>query len=95
MPGFGIPYSGHYQVLSRREKTLQLLLRGRLTTTSTAMVKPAYILNETGRGTTIFNSAVDATLAAAPPAAPPQPVTRTTRYEPSERRVRFPAGFNS
>jgi hypothetical protein len=45
-------YSGHYQVLSRREKTLRLLVRGRSVTVSTDRVKPVYMLNETDRGTT-------------------------------------------
>jgi cleavage and polyadenylation specificity factor subunit 1 len=39
------PYSGPYNVLSRREKTLQHLLRGRPVTVSTDRVKPAYTLN--------------------------------------------------
>jgi cleavage and polyadenylation specificity factor subunit 1 len=46
---FEPPYSGPYQVLSRREKTLQLLMRGRPVTVSTDRVKPAYILNGTDR----------------------------------------------
>jgi hypothetical protein len=51
---------------------MQLLVRGRPATVSTDRVKPAYMLHETGRETTTttFNSAVDAT-----PAAAPQPVT--------------------
>jgi hypothetical protein len=43
------PYSGPYQVLSWRDKTLQLLVCGRPVTVSTDRVKPAYILNETNR----------------------------------------------
>jgi hypothetical protein len=35
------PYSGPYQVLSWRDKTLQLLVRGRSVTMSTDRVKPA------------------------------------------------------
>jgi hypothetical protein len=86
------PYSGPYQVLSWREKTLQLPMCGRLVTVSTDSVKPAYMLNETDRRTTItFNHAVDATPASAPPAPPPEPVTRTTRIG---YHVRFPARFN-
>jgi hypothetical protein len=38
------PYSGPYQVLSRRKKTMQLLVRGRPVTVSTDRVKPAYML---------------------------------------------------
>jgi hypothetical protein len=45
------PYSGPYQVLLRREKTLQILVRGTPVTVSTDRVKPAYMLNETGRET--------------------------------------------
>jgi cleavage and polyadenylation specificity factor subunit 1 len=56
------PYGGHYQVLSRKEKTLQLLMRGRPVTVST----PPYMLNETDCGTTTFNPAVDTTPAIAP-----------------------------
>jgi hypothetical protein len=37
------PYSGPYQVLSRREKTLQLLVRGKPVTVSADRVKPAYV----------------------------------------------------
>jgi hypothetical protein len=39
------PYSGSYRVLSRREKTLQLLVRGRPVTVSADRVKPAYTLD--------------------------------------------------
>jgi hypothetical protein len=68
------PHSGLYWVLSWREKTLQLLKCGRPLTVSTDRVKPAYMLNETGRGTTTLKPPVDSTLAVAPPAAPPLPV---------------------
>jgi cleavage and polyadenylation specificity factor subunit 1 len=81
------PYSGPYQVLSRREKTLQLLVRGKLVTVSADRVKPAYVLNEADCGSTIFNS-----LASATPDIAPPPATQTTR---SGRRVRFPARFNT
>jgi cleavage and polyadenylation specificity factor subunit 1 len=39
------PYSGPYQVLSHRAKTLQLLVRVRPVTVSRNRVKPAYTLN--------------------------------------------------
>jgi hypothetical protein len=70
------PYSGPYQVLSRREKTMQILVRDRPITMSTDRVKPAYMLIETGCGTTTmtFNPAADATPATATHAAPPPPV---------------------
>ncbi|PNF30270.1 hypothetical protein B7P43_G01236, partial [Cryptotermes secundus] len=87
-------YSGPYQVLSRKDKTMQILVRGRLVTVSTDRVKPAYMLNETGRGTTTktFNPAADETPTAVPHAVPPQPVQRTTR---SGRHVHFPDRFSS
>jgi cleavage and polyadenylation specificity factor subunit 1 len=85
------PYSGPYQVLSRREKTLQLLMRWRLVTASTNRVKPAYILNGTDRRNNTFNPPVDATAAVAPPVTLPQPTTLTTR---SGRHINFPARFN-
>jgi hypothetical protein len=44
------PYSGPYQVLSRREKALQLLMRWRPVTVSGERVKQAYNLNGTDRG---------------------------------------------
>jgi cleavage and polyadenylation specificity factor subunit 1 len=65
------PYSGPYQVLSRREKTLQLLVCGRPFTVSTDRVKPAYILNGSDRQST-FNPPAATTPAAAPPATPPR-----------------------
>jgi hypothetical protein len=67
-----LPYSEPYQVLSRREKTLQLLVS---VTVSTDRVKSAYILNGTDDGNNTFNPMVNATPAAAPPATPPQPTT--------------------
>jgi hypothetical protein len=81
------PYNGPYQVLSRREKTLQLLVREKPVTVSADRVKPAYVLNEADCGSTIFNPVGSAT----PDTAPP-PDTQTTR---SGSRVRFPARFNT
>jgi hypothetical protein len=69
------PYSGPYQVLSRRDKTLQLLVGGRPVTLSSDRVKAAYILNETNRGNNPNPPAI-ATPAIAPPARPPQPLQR-------------------
>jgi hypothetical protein len=83
------PYSGPYKGLSRREKTLQLLVRGKPVTVSKDRVKPAYILNKTDRRNN-SNQPTAATLAIAPPATPPQPPTTTTR---SGRHVHFPARF--
>jgi hypothetical protein len=65
------PYSGPYQVLSRRQKTLQLLTCGKPVTVSANRVKPAYIFNGTDCENTTFNPVVDATPTVAPPAAPP------------------------
>jgi hypothetical protein len=65
------PYSGPYQVLSRREKTLQLLMRGRPITMSADRVKPAYVLNETDCGSTTSKSSAN-TPATPHPATPPQ-----------------------
>jgi cleavage and polyadenylation specificity factor subunit 1 len=84
------PYSGPYQVLSRRVKTLQLVVRGRPVTVSTDRVKPAYILNGTYHGSN-FNPPVATSPAAAPSATPPQPSTRTTR---PGRYIHFPARLN-
>jgi hypothetical protein len=44
-------YSGPYQVLSRREKTMQHLVRGRPVTVSIDRVKPAYFLKRRAAGT--------------------------------------------
>ena len=48
-------YSGPHQVLSRREKTLRLFMRGRPVTVSAGMVKPVYILSGTDCGNSTFN----------------------------------------
>jgi hypothetical protein len=82
--------SGPYQVLSRREKTLQLLVRGRPVTVSVDRVKPAYMLNEMDSGTTTtttFHPMVDATSAVAPPAT-----ARRTKYALRTPRI-FPCSF--
>jgi hypothetical protein len=54
MPTLEPPYSGPYQVLLRRDKTLQLFVRGKPITVSADRVKPADILNETNYGSTTF-----------------------------------------
>jgi hypothetical protein len=78
--------------LSRKEKTLQLLVRGRPITVSTDTVKPAYILNGTDHWNRTFNPAVDATLTIAPPVTPPPPTARTTS---SVRHALFSARFSN
>jgi cleavage and polyadenylation specificity factor subunit 1 len=84
------PYSGPYKVLSRRDKVLQLLVRGRPVTVSTDRVKPAFILNGTNDRSSSTPSAA-ATLTTAPTVTPSQDPSRTTR---SGRRVYFPSRFN-
>jgi cleavage and polyadenylation specificity factor subunit 1 len=84
------PYSGPYRVLSRRAKTLQLLVCERPVTVSTDRVKPAYTLNGTDPGSNI-NPPVSTPPAAATSATPPQPFTKITR---SGRRIHFPARFD-
>jgi hypothetical protein len=60
-------YSGPHKVLSRRAKTLQILVRGKPLTVSTDRVKPAYIFNEADFRNTVYNPALTAT----PPIPPP------------------------
>jgi cleavage and polyadenylation specificity factor subunit 1 len=83
------PYSGPYQVLSRRDKTLQLLIRGRPVIMSADRVKPAYILHENRRNNT--NPPAPATPTIAPPSMTPQSSTKTTC---SGRHIHFPSRFN-
>jgi hypothetical protein len=87
------PYSGPYQVISRREKTLQLLVRGRPVNVSADRVRRAYRLKESDHGSFTFSSPANRTTAPAPAAAPPPPTaTHTTR---SGRHVRLPARFST
>jgi hypothetical protein len=86
------PYIGPFKVLSRRDKTLRLLVRGRPITVSTDRVKPAYMLSGNDHENNNFNPADKATPTVAPPTTPPPPVARTTR---SGRHLHFPARFNS
>jgi hypothetical protein len=90
-PGFGTPLKRPYQVLSRRVKTLQLLVRRSPVTVSTDRVKPAYTHNGADRGSH-FNPPDATYLAAAPSATPPQISTNTTR---SGRHIHFPARLNN
>jgi hypothetical protein len=66
------PYSGSYQVLSRRDKTLQPRVRERPVTMSADGVKLAYIIKGTDRGNN-FNPPAPATPAIVPPATCPSP----------------------
>jgi hypothetical protein len=85
--GLEPPYSGPYQVLSRREKTLQLLVRGKPVTVSADRVKPAYVLKVSDHGSPTLISPANITPVPAPaPTSPPPPATQTTR---SGRHVRF------
>jgi hypothetical protein len=86
------PYTGPFKVLSRRDKTLRLLMRGRPITVSADRVKPAYMLSGNDHENNNFNPADNATPTVAPPTTPPLPAARTTR---SGRHVNFPARFNS
>jgi cleavage and polyadenylation specificity factor subunit 1 len=95
-PGSGAPYSGPYQVLFRKEKTLQLLVCGKPITISTERVKPAYIFNE-AVSRPVCNPGVNTLPDSVPPATPPaksSPPTdiRTTR---SGRYVHFPVRFSN
>jgi hypothetical protein len=50
------PYTGPYQVFSRREETLQLLVSGKPVTVSADRIKPACVLEEPGHGSPTSNS---------------------------------------
>jgi hypothetical protein len=67
------PYSGPHQILTRKEKTLQLLVRGKPLTVSTDRVKPVYIFNEADFRNIVCNPAVKATPAIAPPSTSSPP----------------------
>jgi hypothetical protein len=82
------PYSGSYQVISRKEKILRLFVRGKPITVPTDRVKPAYNTS---------NPAAKTTPTISPPTTPPatsspHPSTRTTH---SGRHVHFPTRFNT
>jgi hypothetical protein len=79
-------YSVPHQVLSRSQKTMKLLVRGKPVTVSIDRVKPAYILNEADCKNTLSIGCPASTV----PSPPPTP-TQTTR---SGRHVRFPVRFN-
>jgi cleavage and polyadenylation specificity factor subunit 1 len=85
------PYSGPYQVLSRKDKTLKLLVRGKSIIVSADRVKPAYIFNEGNSGHTTFKPATTTTTTPSEIPTPPS-TTKTTR---SGRHVRFPVRFTS
>jgi hypothetical protein len=74
---------------------MQILVRDRPITVLTDRVKLAYMLNETGDGTTTttFNPGRSTTRRAA--TGPHPAVARTTRSEPCGRHIRFPARFNN
>jgi hypothetical protein len=77
-------HSFPYQVLSRRQKTMKLLVRGKPVTVLTDRVKPAYILNEAD----YENTPSDGYPASTVPSPPPAP-TQATRH------VGFPMRFNT
>jgi hypothetical protein len=80
------PYSGSYQALSWRGKTLRLLMHVRPVIVLDG-VKPTYILNGTDRRNSTFNPLVNATPAIASSATLPQPSTQTMH---SGRHIHFP-----
>jgi hypothetical protein len=84
------PYSGPYHVLSRREKTLQLLVRGKPVTVSICRSGQASLrFGRIRPRSPTLNSPANTTPAPTPAATPPPPTaTQTTR---SGRHVRFPA----
>jgi hypothetical protein len=85
-------YSGPYQVLSRKHKTLKILVRGKPITVSADKVKPAYIFNK-DCGRTTIEPATTANPATAPSPIPPPPsATKTTRCR---HHVRFSVRFTS
>jgi cleavage and polyadenylation specificity factor subunit 1 len=77
-----------YRVLLWREKTLQLLVRGKPVNVSADRVKPAYMLSSTDRGNSNFNQPAEATPTIPPPATPPLHTTRLGRH------FHFLAGLN-
>jgi hypothetical protein len=83
------PYSGPYQVLSRKDKTLKLLVHGKPITVSADRVKPAYIFNEDDCGTTTFKPATTATSTTTPSGIPPPPSTTKTTRSGAQQRTRI------
>jgi hypothetical protein len=80
-----------YQVLSWKDKTLKLRVRGKPITVSADRVKPAYIFNEDDSGHTTSKPAASATPTTTPSDIPtPLTTTKTTR---SGRHVHFPVRF--
>jgi hypothetical protein len=85
------PYSGPYQVLFRKGKTLKLLVRGKPIIVSADRVKPTHIFNEDDSGHTTSKPAASATPITTPSDIPTPPsTTKTTR---SGRHVHFPVRF--
>jgi hypothetical protein len=69
-----VRYSGPYEILSRRQRTMQLLVRGKPVTVLADRVKPAYKLNETDCRNTTFNANAATFPVTAPPTPPPPPL---------------------
>jgi hypothetical protein len=86
-------YSGPYQVPSRKDKTLKLLVRGKHITVSAERVKSAYIFNEDDCEHSTSKPASTATPVTAPSDIPPPP--STTKAARSRRHVRYPVHFTS
>ncbi|PNF40131.1 hypothetical protein B7P43_G09999 [Cryptotermes secundus] len=85
------PYCGTHQVLSWREKKMQLLMHRRPVTVSNDRVKLAYFLSGTDDGSNNFNPPVNTTPTVATPATQSQTATRTAH---SGHNIHFPARFN-
>jgi cleavage and polyadenylation specificity factor subunit 1 len=87
------PYSGPYHVLSRKDKTLKLLLRGKPIIVSADRAKPAHIFNEDDSGHTTSKAAATATFTTTPSDIPTPPQRKKATR--SGRHVHFPVHFTS
>lgn len=85
------PYDGPFPVLSRKEKTLNLDIRGKPVTVSVDRVKPAFILYTEKDLVKEQATPADSTALSPPDPTPKPPAeTRTTR---TGRAVRFPSRY--
>ena len=70
------PYSGPHQVITRTDKTLQIVVRGRHVTVSADIVKPAYLLEASQHDTN--NPPAPPNSTPTTPVKTPTPPTKTT-----------------
>jgi len=84
------PYTGPHKVISRTDKTLKIVVRGRKVSVSADRVKSAYVLHGTQHDTGSLPSAQTRN-------DPKKPVstTRPTQTTRSGRIFRFPASFTN